>query len=146
MRSKLVQGRKSINCANSVLPAYILNPREMVPENLADTRFCVQVDTTPKATIPSSTQQVARYNRVLNRTAVARVGSDARLMVVVVVVNRCLWGMGFVAETEVLHHEGSTVWTVEGGRAEDDFVAASVTENFLTQGGLDDLAGVNAAG
>ena len=118
----------------------------MVPENLADTRFCVQVDTTPKATIPSSTQQVARYNRVLNRTAVARVGSDARLMVVVVVVNRCLWGMGFVAETEVLHHEGSTVWTVEGGRAEDDFVAASVTENFLTQGGLDDLAGVNAAG
>src|SRR5271157_589834 len=70
MRSKLVQGRKSINCANSVLPAYILNPREMVPENLADTRFCVQVDTTPKAEIPSSTQQVARYNRVLNRTAV----------------------------------------------------------------------------
>src|SRR5271166_2642897 len=70
MRSKLVQGRKSINRANSVLPAYILNPREMVPENLADTRFCVQVDTTPKATIPLSTQQVARYNRVLNRTAV----------------------------------------------------------------------------
>src|SRR5208283_3809834 len=70
MRSKLVQGRKSINCANSVLPAYILNPRERVPENLADTRFYVQVDTTPKAKIPSSTQQVARYSRVLSRTAV----------------------------------------------------------------------------
>ena len=42
----------------------------MVPENLADRRFCVQVDTTPKAEIPSSTRQVARYNRVLNRTAV----------------------------------------------------------------------------
>src|SRR5208337_1695871 len=72
MRSKLVQGRKSINCANSVLPAYILNPRERVPENLADTRFYVQVDTTPKAKIPSSTQQVARYSRVLSRTAVDR--------------------------------------------------------------------------
>src|SRR5271166_1661608 len=70
MRSKLVQGRKSINCANSVLPAYILNPRERVPENLADTRFYVQVDTTPKAKIPSSTQQVARYSRVLSRAAV----------------------------------------------------------------------------
>src|SRR5208337_1155222 len=83
MRSKLVQGRKSINCANSVLPAYILNPRERVPENLADTRFYVQVDTTPKAKIPSSTQQVARYSRVLSRTAVRSIDFSslhARLM------------------------------------------------------------------
>src|SRR5208283_4022372 len=77
MRSKLVQGRKSINCANSVLPAYILNPRERVPENLADTRFYVQVDTTPKAKIPSSTQQVARYSRVLSRTAVISAKHDS---------------------------------------------------------------------
>jgi hypothetical protein len=48
MRSKLVQGRKSMICANSVLPAYMGSPRGIAPENLAETAFCVQVDTTLK--------------------------------------------------------------------------------------------------
>jgi hypothetical protein len=48
MRSKVVHGRKSITCANSVLPAYMGEPREAIPETLADMPNHAQVDTTFK--------------------------------------------------------------------------------------------------
>ncbi len=35
-----------MTCANSVLPAYMGDPRGIGPENVADARFRVQVDTT----------------------------------------------------------------------------------------------------
>lgn len=38
-----------MTCANRVLPAYMGDPRAIVPENLADTALQVQVDSTARA-------------------------------------------------------------------------------------------------
>jgi hypothetical protein len=48
VRSKLVHGRRSMTCANSVLPTYMGDPRGTAPENLAYALLYVQVDTTGK--------------------------------------------------------------------------------------------------
>src|SRR5271166_5797733 len=67
IRANVVQGRNSISCANSVLPAYI---GESSPKNGRGQSRSVQVDTTENCRKALIGQSVPRRRASANRTAV----------------------------------------------------------------------------
>src|SRR5271166_473367 len=80
IRANVVQGRNSISCANSVLPAYI---GESSPKNGRGQSRSVQVDTTENCRKALIGQSVPRRRASANRTAVirtiVRAGGDCEL-------------------------------------------------------------------